>query len=78
MAFPTLTAISLHPASFPGICDKTGIAMAAVATAIDDANDGIQSCVEEWQRRDLLLCGLYLPMSRFIGYGALRNASGRH
>ena len=30
--------------------------MGAVATAIGDANDGIQSCVEEWQRRrDVLL-----------------------
>ncbi len=30
---------------------QTGIAMGAVATAINDPNDGIQSCVEEWQRR---------------------------
>ena len=30
--------------------------MGAVATAIGDPNDGIQSCVEEWQRRrDVLL-----------------------
>ena len=30
--------------------------MGAVATAITDSNDGIQRCVEEWQRRrDLVL-----------------------
>jgi aspartate/methionine/tyrosine aminotransferase len=30
--------------------------MGAVATAIGDPNDGIQACVEEWQRRrDVLL-----------------------
>jgi N-succinyldiaminopimelate aminotransferase len=34
----------------------TGIAMGAVAAAIDDADDGIRSCVAEWQRRrDVLL-----------------------
>ena len=35
---------------------QTGIAMGAVATAIGDPHDGIQSYVEEWQRRrDVLL-----------------------
>jgi aspartate/methionine/tyrosine aminotransferase len=35
---------------------QTGIAMGAVATAINAADDGIQFCVEEWQhRRDVLL-----------------------
>lgn len=35
---------------------QPGIAMGAVATAIKDPDDGIRSCVEEWQRRrDVLL-----------------------
>jgi N-succinyldiaminopimelate aminotransferase len=35
---------------------QTGVAMGAVATAVGDPNDGIQFCVEEWQRRrDVLL-----------------------
>jgi len=37
--------------SITNVVCQTGIAMGAVATAIDDANDGIQVCVEEWQRR---------------------------
>jgi aspartate/methionine/tyrosine aminotransferase len=42
--------------SITNVVCQTGIAMAAVATAIGDPNDGIQSCVEEWQRRrDVLL-----------------------
>ena len=42
--------------SISNVVCPTGIAMGAVATAIDDPNDGIQACVEEWQRRcDVLL-----------------------
>ncbi|MBM4254988.1 MAG: pyridoxal phosphate-dependent aminotransferase [Deltaproteobacteria bacterium] len=42
--------------SITNVVCQTGIAMGAVATAIADPNDGIQSCAEEWQRRrDVLL-----------------------
>lgn len=42
--------------SITNVVCQTGIAMGAVATAINDSNDGIQACVEEWQRRrDILL-----------------------
>jgi aspartate/methionine/tyrosine aminotransferase len=37
--------------SITNVVCQTGIAMGAVATAINDPNDGIQSCVSEWQRR---------------------------
>ncbi len=42
--------------SISNVVCQTGIAMGAVATAINDKNDGIASCVLEWQqRRDVLL-----------------------
>jgi aspartate/methionine/tyrosine aminotransferase len=42
--------------SISNVACPPGIAMGAVATAINDPNDGIQGCVEEWQRRrDVLL-----------------------
>lgn len=42
--------------SITNVVCQTGIAMGAVATAITDPNDGLRSCVEEWQlRRDVLL-----------------------
>ena len=42
--------------SITNVVCQTGIAMGAVATAINDPNDGIQACIEEWQsRRDVLL-----------------------
>lgn len=42
--------------SISNVVCQTGIAMGAVATAINDPNDGLQSCVDEWQRRrDVLL-----------------------
>jgi N-succinyldiaminopimelate aminotransferase len=45
--------------SISNVVCQTGIAMGAVATAINDPDDGIQSCVEEWQtRRDQLLSEL--------------------
>ena len=42
--------------SISNVVCQTGIAMGAVAAAINDPNDGIQACVTEWQlRRDVLL-----------------------
>ncbi|MFW9889214.1 MAG: pyridoxal phosphate-dependent aminotransferase, partial [Candidatus Thorarchaeota archaeon] len=42
--------------SISNVVCQTGIAMGAVATAINASDDGIQTCVEEWQRRrDILL-----------------------
>jgi N-succinyldiaminopimelate aminotransferase len=42
--------------SISNVVCQTGIAMGAVATAINDPNDGIKGCVDEWQRRcDVLL-----------------------
>ena len=37
--------------SITNVVCQTGIAMGAVATAINDPDDGIQACVAEWQRR---------------------------
>ena len=46
--------------SITNVVCQTGIAMAAVATAIDDPDDGIQTCLAEWQRRrDVLLDELH-------------------
>jgi aspartate/methionine/tyrosine aminotransferase len=42
--------------SISNVVCQTGIGMGAVATAINDPNDGIALCVDEWQRRrDVLL-----------------------
>lgn len=42
--------------SISNVVCQTGIAMGAVATAINDPDDGIKACVAEWQRRrDVLL-----------------------
>ncbi|MEM8531065.1 MAG: pyridoxal phosphate-dependent aminotransferase [Chloroflexota bacterium] len=42
--------------SISNVVCQTGIAMGAVATAINDPDDGIKECVAEWQqRRDVLL-----------------------
>ena len=42
--------------SISNVVCQTGIAMGAVATAINDPNDGIAACVAEWQRRrDVIL-----------------------
>src|SRR5262245_16419111 len=42
--------------SITNVVCQTGIAMGAVATAITDPDDGIRTCVEQWQlRRDVLL-----------------------
>ena len=42
--------------SISNVVCQTGVAMGAVATAINDPDDGIAACVEEWQRRrDVLL-----------------------
>jgi aspartate/methionine/tyrosine aminotransferase len=46
--------------SITNVVCQTGIAMSAVANAINDLDDGIQSCVVEWQhRRDVLLNELH-------------------
>jgi N-succinyldiaminopimelate aminotransferase len=37
--------------SISNVVCQTGIAMGAVSTAINDPNDGIKECVDEWQRR---------------------------
>ena len=45
--------------SISNVVCQTGIAMGAVATAINDPEDGISQCVDEWQRRrDVLLSEL--------------------
>jgi aspartate/methionine/tyrosine aminotransferase len=42
--------------SISNVVCQTGIAMGAVATAMQDPDNGIPACVDEWQRRrDLLL-----------------------
>ena len=42
--------------SITNVVCQTGIAMGLVATVINDPQDGIQNCVEEWRRRrDVLL-----------------------
>ncbi len=42
--------------SVSNVVCQTGIGMGAVAAAIQDPGNGIQACVDEWQRRrDLLL-----------------------
>ncbi len=46
--------------SISNVVCQTGLAMGAVATAINDPDDGIAACVEEWQRRrDVLLDELH-------------------
>jgi len=53
---PTDLIADIARVSITNVVCQTGIAMGAVATAINDPNDGIQTCVEEWQRRrDVLL-----------------------
>jgi N-succinyldiaminopimelate aminotransferase len=45
--------------SITNVVCQTGIAMGAVATAINAPDDGIRACVAEWQRRrDVLLTEL--------------------
>ncbi|HEY4723974.1 MAG TPA: pyridoxal phosphate-dependent aminotransferase, partial [Anaerolineae bacterium] len=43
--------------SITNVVCQTGIAMGAAAAAINDPNDGIGSCVEQWQRRRDVLLG---------------------
>jgi aspartate/methionine/tyrosine aminotransferase len=43
--------------SITNVVCQTGIAMGAVATAINDPDDGIEECVNEWQRRCSILLG---------------------
>jgi N-succinyldiaminopimelate aminotransferase len=43
--------------SIGNVVCQTGIAMGAVAVAIDDPDNGIEECVAEWQRRRDILLG---------------------
>lgn len=53
---PAFVIADVARVSISNVVCQTGIAMGAVATAINDPNDGIGACVLEWQqRRDLLL-----------------------
>lgn len=53
---PTAIVADTARVSISNVVCQTGIAMGAVAAAINAPDDGIRSCVEEWQRRrDLLL-----------------------
>jgi len=53
---PAAIVADVARVSITNVVCQTGIAMGAVATAIRDPDNGIQSCVEEWQRRrDVLL-----------------------
>jgi N-succinyldiaminopimelate aminotransferase len=53
---PAAIVADVARVSITNVVCQTGIAMGAVATAIDDPDDGIQASVAEWQRRcDTLL-----------------------
>jgi aspartate/methionine/tyrosine aminotransferase len=53
---PPEIAADVARVSITNVVCQTGIAMGAVATAINSPDDGILACVEEWQRRrDVLL-----------------------
>lgn len=53
---PAAVVADIARVSISNVVCQTGIAMGGVAAAIDDPEDGIRDCVEEWQRRrDLLL-----------------------
>lgn len=56
---PSIIVADVARVSITNVVCQTGIAMGAVATAINDANDGILDCVAELQaRRDVLLTEL--------------------
>lgn len=64
--------------SISNVVCQTGIAMGAVARAINDPEDGIQSCVAVWQqRRDLLLEELkdFSPIKPHGGWSFLIDVS---
>lgn len=53
---PSAVVADVARVSITNVVCQTGIAMGAVAAAIDAADDGIAACVAEWQRRrDVLL-----------------------
>ncbi len=53
---PSAIVADVARVSISNVVCQTGIAMGAVAAAIDAADDGIAACVAEWQRRrDVLL-----------------------
>jgi aspartate/methionine/tyrosine aminotransferase len=64
--------------SISNVVCQTGIAMRAVAAAINDPADGIVSCVEVWrQRRDLLMEELkdFSPIKPHGGWSFLIDVS---
>lgn len=48
---PAKIVADIARVSISNVVCQTGIAMGTVATTINDTDDGIQSCVEAWQRR---------------------------
>ncbi len=53
---PAAIVADIARVSITNVVCQTGIALGAVATAINDPDDGIQACVDEWQhRRDVSL-----------------------
>ena len=64
--------------SISNVVCQTGVAMGAVATAINDPDDGIATCVEEWQRRrDVLLdeLGAFVVVPPHGGWSFLLDVS---
>jgi N-succinyldiaminopimelate aminotransferase len=64
--------------SITNVVCQTGIAMGAVATAIGDPANGIQACVEEWQRRrDVVIDELrdFAAIPPHGGWSLLMNVS---
>ena len=56
---PAAIVADVARVSISNVVCQTGIAMGAVATAINDPADGLSACVAEWQRRrDVLLAEL--------------------
>ena len=57
---PAAIVADVARVSISNVVCQTGIAMGAVATAINDPADGLPACVAEWQRRrDVLLAELH-------------------
>jgi aspartate/methionine/tyrosine aminotransferase len=54
---PAAVVADVARVSITNVVCQTGIAMGAVAAAIDDADDGIRASVDEWQRRRDVILG---------------------
>lgn len=75
---PTEIIADVARVSIANVVCQTGIAMGAVAAAIQDPGNGIQACVDEWQRRrDLLLdeLGEYVVIPPHGGWSFLIDVS---